>query len=462
MSTGNRGAAESSAPRSLTRVALELVGLSFVVLFQELALIRWLPSQVRVLAYFPNLILISAFLGLGLGCLRAGKRPLLWLWPVAIVALVGSAFAMSGVVFTHETVSEVLWLFYYDLEDSGAPIFEGVRLPIVWSFVASALTFVALGQLVAERLREFRRRSSSLWGYAWDILGSLLGVICFSIGSFLGLFPIVWFTVIAGVLAPFFWRRRWLTAGFVVGVVALLGLVSAAEKAELYSPYYALSTTVDGRRPGFSVMTNGALHQAALPLSRSDTHELVGHRQWMRALRRDFHRPYRLLEEIPRRGLVLGAGTGNDVATMLDEEVQEVTAVEIDPFILELGRANHPNQPYSDPRVRIINDDARQFLERTDEEFDLIVFGTMDSLTRLSALSSVRLDNFIYTQESLNLAAKRLAPGGGLVVLFGSEVSEFIRERIVAMLYRAFDEPPRVEPTSFYNHAMFFAGEAFA
>ena len=62
-----------SAEPGLRRIAVEILAVSFVVLFQELALIRWLPGQVRVLAYFPNLILISAFLGLGIGCLRAGR-----------------------------------------------------------------------------------------------------------------------------------------------------------------------------------------------------------------------------------------------------------------------------------------------------------------------------------------------------------------------------------------------------
>jgi len=74
----------------LSYIALELFIASFIVLFQELTLIRWLPGQVRVLAYFPNLILISAFLGLGLGCLRANKRSLLILWPFSMVVLVGS------------------------------------------------------------------------------------------------------------------------------------------------------------------------------------------------------------------------------------------------------------------------------------------------------------------------------------------------------------------------------------
>ena len=41
---------------SSRRAGIEIAAASLVVLFQELALIRWLPAQVRVIAYFPNLI----------------------------------------------------------------------------------------------------------------------------------------------------------------------------------------------------------------------------------------------------------------------------------------------------------------------------------------------------------------------------------------------------------------------
>lgn len=101
--------------RTIRHVRLELFLASFIVLFQEPALIRWLPGQIRVLAYFPNLILLSAFLGLGVGCLRAGKSSLLWLWPVSFVSLIVSAVARSKIAFTQESVSEHLWLLYYDL-----------------------------------------------------------------------------------------------------------------------------------------------------------------------------------------------------------------------------------------------------------------------------------------------------------------------------------------------------------
>ena len=47
---------------------------SFLVLFLEIALIRWVPAYVRLLAYFSNFMLLASFLGAGLGCLLAGRR----------------------------------------------------------------------------------------------------------------------------------------------------------------------------------------------------------------------------------------------------------------------------------------------------------------------------------------------------------------------------------------------------
>ncbi|MEM9294093.1 MAG: hypothetical protein AAGD01_20615, partial [Acidobacteriota bacterium] len=144
------------AEPTLRRTAVEIVVITFVVLFQELALIRWLPGQVRVLAYFPNLILIAAFLGLGVGSLRARGRSLLWLWPAGLLVLVLSAQALSRIAFTENAGAAHLWLLYYDLPE-GAPVVDGVRLPIVLGFLLATLTFVPLGQLLAQRLQRFQQ-----------------------------------------------------------------------------------------------------------------------------------------------------------------------------------------------------------------------------------------------------------------------------------------------------------------
>ena len=53
---------------------------SFLVLFLEVALIRWMPAYVRLLAYFSNFILLASFLGIGIGCLLASRRFTLFRW----------------------------------------------------------------------------------------------------------------------------------------------------------------------------------------------------------------------------------------------------------------------------------------------------------------------------------------------------------------------------------------------
>ncbi len=443
----------------MRRTTLELVSASFIVLFQELALIRWLPGQVRVLAYFPNLILISAFLGLGMGCLLAGRRSILWLWPVSLTILFGSFYALSHVIFTQNPISEYLWLLYLDMPKS-SPVVHGVRLPIILAFVLSTSSFVSLGQLVAERINSFAKRSGALWGYAWDISGSLLGVIAFALVSFLGIFPLWWFSIIAGVGLVFFLPRRRLLFIYLPIILAGLGLVGLAERAGYYSPYYALGTDRDpasAGTAGFFVTTNGSYHQRAVGLRRTDRIAQA----WHQTLKSSYRLPYRKLLKKAERVLVLGAGTGNDVAVALDEGAAFVDAVEIDPLILEIGRRYHPDHPYNSPRVRVINADARSFINNCKNKYDLIVFGTLDSMTRLSALSSVRLDNFVYTLEGMRAARRCLSNEGGMVLYF-SVAKRYIEEHIIGMLASAFDELPVMYKGRFILFTrVFMVGPAF-
>ena len=66
--------------------------------------------------------------------------------------------------------------------------------------------------------------------------------------------------------------------------------------------------------------------------------------------------------------LIIGAGSGNDVAAALANGAKHVDAVEIDPVINEIGRADHPDHPYDDPRVTVHLDDGRSFVRKTDRE----------------------------------------------------------------------------------------------
>jgi hypothetical protein len=149
------------------------------------------------------------------------------------------------------------------------------------------------------------------------------------------------------------------------------------------------------------------------------------------------------------------------VAVALAEGAESVDAVEIDPVILDVGKKMHPDHPYDSPRVHIHNTDARSFLNSTDQKFDLIIFGTLDSMTRLSALSSVRLDNYVYTLESMRAARKLLTPTGG-VALYFLVGAPHLHMRLVEMVATAFEMPPRVrlEYRKMFN-AIYMSGPAF-
>jgi hypothetical protein len=67
---------------------------SFLVLFLEVALIRWMPSYIRLLSFFSNFILLASFLGIGVGCLLASsRRRLFYLFPILQLLVIGAVFA---------------------------------------------------------------------------------------------------------------------------------------------------------------------------------------------------------------------------------------------------------------------------------------------------------------------------------------------------------------------------------
>jgi len=387
--------------------------------------------------------------------LRVGKASLLRWWPVSILVLVVASIGMSKIAFTQESVSEHLWLLYYDIPH--APVIKEVRLPIVLLFLLCCMTFIPLGQFVAERLKVFRDAGASLWGYSFDLLGSLVGVLAFAAASFLRSFPVVWFAAL--LLAGLYLFRRSRHFNFAICLMACcLFLVWKFEKAAFYSPYYALSISHNDVSDGRYILTNGSLHQYAAPIALN----LPITKEYDRTIRYGYHTPYRLLQQTPKRVLILGAGSGNDVQVALDEGVEQIDAVEIDPVIQQLGQTVHPTKPYLSPRVRAINTDAREFLNKSTDKYDLIVFGTLDSMTRLSALSGVRLDNFVYTVDCMKAARAHLTPTGG-VVLYFAVGARYIDLHLTKMLYEAFGELPvsQIKHYQLFN-TVFAAGPAFA
>lgn len=168
-----------------------------------------------------------------------------------------------------------------------------------------------------------------------------------------------------------------------------------------------------------------------------------------------------LLHPSPEDVLLVGAGAGNDAAGALRQGAVRVTAVEIDPVIVDFGRRYHPERPYESERVRVVVDDARSFFATTDERFDVISFGLLDSHTSTS-LTNARLDHYVYTRESIARARELLREGGILTLLF-HPIRPHVIDRLGTVLRDVFGEEPLVVSVPFSDYGpggiLFVAGD---
>src|SRR5262245_38945860 len=78
------------------RARIDLFVISALVLFLEVAAIRWFPSHVLFLSFFTNTVLLASFLGISVGCLAADRRGNYVLWTPLLLALaLGAAHAIE-------------------------------------------------------------------------------------------------------------------------------------------------------------------------------------------------------------------------------------------------------------------------------------------------------------------------------------------------------------------------------
>lgn len=387
------------------RRKLDLLLVSFAILFLELACIRWFGSTVVFLTFFTNIILLATFLGMSVGCLAAMRRANLI--NLAIPLLLLSMALASAVLFVYLRFGQIV----VDVGGQGSPqqIYFGteyrardvatfiVPIEVVGGvfFVLVALLFVGLGQVMGRGFNEIPNRVAA---YTLNIAGSLLGIAVFALGSWWWTGPVTWFAIALMIILYFKPRPLplQLVAALAVVFFASFSNVESVQQT-IWSPYYKIWYTPAERE----IFTNNIGHQRMCDVVNSAPAYSLPH-----LLNRDAGYP------AFRDVLIIGAGSGNDVAAALHYGAHHVDAVEIDPAIYRLGWANHPDHPYSDPRVTVHIDDGRSFLRRTDRQYDLIVYALVDSLVLHSGYASLRLESFLFTEEAFTDIRARLKPGG--------------------------------------------------
>jgi SAM-dependent methyltransferase len=483
-------------------VGWELFLISVLILFLELACIRWFPAHVLFLTFFTNTVLLACFLGMSVGCLAANSKRnyLVWTPPLLVLGML----AAHGVFYL-----KARWDLVVDVGNQNSPqvVYFGTEAPTQdlarfilpveavggFFFLLIALAMLGPGQLLG---RALNRMTNRVQAYSLNILGSILGIVLFAALSWWQLSPLWWFLPVVIVLGYFLLPRpltgrAWIgllpLAVLLLAILVLADLRSGAHTrgqstltryltesvrshwfpgerdaaarermTECYwSPYYRIDYYPP---PNRDVLVNQIGHQHMVPQEEVYPAYALPH-----LLNRDAGSP-------PFRDvLIIGAGTGNDVSRALYWGAEHVDAVEIDPVIQRLGAMDHPDRPYQDGRVTVHLDDGRNFLRATPKQYDLIVYALVDSLVLHSSYSNLRLESYLFTRQAFADAKRCLKPNGQFVVY------NFFRQGwIVARLQKGlqevfgsdnplaltlpYQEAVRPEQELFDKFTVFFAG----
>lgn len=427
--------------------------ISLLGLFLETLFIRWVGTEIRIFAYLQNTILVVCFLGIGLGAFTASKPIEIkqTLLPLTVFLFcMAIPIVRSSLGLTSEMLSVlgdlVIW-FNLAAEDGVSRIvllISGLALTYVMLILIVDI-FVPIGRILGRLLNA---SPNPIWAYSINIFGSILGTWAFVLLSFFYQPPFGWFLITALLLAVFvLWSTRDRKLNFaLLGLIVILSWFASRTPNALdviWSPYQKLviRKPVAGEIGSYIINVNNVGYQEIIDLSDIyvASHpelfppELKGLSQ--------YDLPF-LLHPNPKSALIVGAGSGNDAAGALRNNVQSITAVEIDPAIILIGERLHPEHPYSSPNVRLVNDDARSFFATTTEKYDVILFGLLDSHTTTS-LTNARLDHYVYTKESIIQAKSRLQEGGIMTLNFFPQ-RLFIADRIKLTLEEAFGQPPLI------------------
>jgi SAM-dependent methyltransferase len=429
---------------------LQLFVASFASLYVEVMLIRWIGTEFRLFAYIQNLTLIACFLGFGLGCLKASEKPryLFNFEALALVVMIvevpwapwkGVLDLLVGGLSASSDLS--LWLF---VSPGNRPILAF----LVGAFMVSGVlllviaTMVPLGSWVARFLES---SPQIVPAYSVNLLGSLVGVWFFAGLSFLHLAPIIWFLIALALLVATCPQPKtigvsgWIAIAVCVGFLVLDGRPAGKT---IWSPYQKLEVVPIGDQ-NYQINVNNSGYMSIANVT-PDYLQRNPEIAKLYAEGNSYDTPYRFVQSVSNV-LVVGSGAGNDVAAALRHGAGHVDAVEIDPVIRGFGKSLHPEKPYTSPNVRVVLDDARDYMRRTSNRYDLIVFGLLDSHSQSSSLSNLRIDNYVYTRESFENARRLLKPSGVLVLKFEVRAPHtWMGQRFYSMLSDIFARPPVV------------------
>lgn len=118
--------------------------------------------------------------------------------------------------------------------------------------------------------------------------------------------------------------------------------------------------------------------------------------------------------------LAMGAGGGQDVLQALQEGAQEIHAVEVNPQINYLmkdgGLAKFSGYIYRDPRVKVVTEDARTYVRRFDNKFDIIYSFSSNTFAALASGAFALAENYLFTTDAFKDYWKAMSDNGFMMM----------------------------------------------
>ncbi len=144
--------------------------------------------------------------------------------------------------------------------------------------------------------------------------------------------------------------------------------------------------------------------------------------------------------------LILEPGGGWDVLVTLSNGAQHVTVVEHNPSVIDILRGADAAYLYADPRVEVIQAEARTYIRRTSQTFDVIDIGLSDSFHPVTSGAYSLGEDYRYTTEAIGDYLEQLSPGGLLIMTRWLQTPPTESLRMLAAIQAALQEQGSEQP----------------
>lgn len=323
---------------------------------------------------------------------------------------------------------------------------------VVLTFLDISIPFVFCGICITLALTQFPRQISRL--YATDLVGSSLG--CVAIVLLLnrvdGLNAVVVCGALASIGSVLFAldaRNRFLRAMTVAGCLALTGFLvlnlaltsrhasllrlkwvkgnrvvdtplfekwNSFSRIQVYGNPEEEQTPLDlGNSPSFPLTRK--IRRVQLDIDSDASTELLHYTGDLAPFEFLKHNIVNLAHQVRKNAdvCVIGAGGGRDVLSALAFDQKSVIGIEINQDIVRAVNGKFgefTGHLDRDPRVRIVADEARSYITRSPETYDILQVSMIDTWAATAAGAFVLSENSLYTVEAWKVFLDRLKPGG--------------------------------------------------